>query len=1669
MSDLIKKNPWKDIAPYKTTDAANFKGRDEDIRKFSKILHQNDFSVLYAESGIGKTSFINAGIMPAFINTDYYFIRIEFPLEVLSPTNNVTNEDLANNLEAWLCNKIFPKKISEEYQIVGELFQELTEIESVAPELQHNLWWKLHAYKYQVEDNDVKPFIVFDQFEEVFQKASPVILNELFAILDSLSSRIPPRVVLDRLYEFEEKGIYVSLDSSIDFKVLFSLRKEYLAEFDYWINDVYSNSQLLQSRMILLPFTKAQAEEVIVQQTIDGEPVDTLVDIKDDILALFEQRSLYSTLNTRNKNSYEAFLLSVVCSRLYVIAQSAHKDRLAKVDMVNINLQELILNFYNESIGDSIPKRHLRIIEEELVDNLGERNRIKLTTEKLSAINFKERYLDGLKKKHIVKSSDGYVELIHDRVAEAIYQKRKNDNKKQWFLLQRVILSCIILFFTGISLKWAWSTSFETSYDSREFIRKEWKTPIDYNFEISDPYVESVIIENKKGKSSTIRNCPNLTNVEIENRKSSLDLHIINCPKLHSLSIPNSITELSGRISWCLNLHYIRLPENIKSISKYLFRDLDSLEIEVPESAKNTFRWENKILWNLKSKEIIYAQKNADPWVLFPKELEHLDSLKVNYSRVIRNARNEKPKIEIIGSTIVAVNLYNNDTIDLSDSIYNGIKSIGEKAFYNARILREIKLPPHLKNIEDNAFAGCTSLQQIDFPESLDEIGNGAFVNCTNLTEVMLPNTLSNLGRYAFSGCSRLKRLHLPDSIELESSGFYKGIYTQFEGCDSLSKVSFTERSLFKEKKQNVFYKDMPFIVLSTKNNYDDSSLTMRNDILTHSFRINNSLWSQDIKVMNRKRHVAYLYYKGIQTDRSPIIFYPNSIEYLPLVRNDVTFIGNQKLRELHIANTSPRRFQINLPDIVKSNITLYVPYGCKKYYEIPDFSSFKEIKEDSFFLRIKNILFEMISNSLRQSYVLYFICTFIIIAVFIYIYVFYRKKYLKKYSNTNIRKEVLHGKSLLIACSTLFVFLLTWMSVYWSIYFAFEYRPIWAMIFGHLLGVVGALFSTWILVFVRNADVWIAVKSGFNHLIAKSRALTFREIMILLNLESKKMWNGIILFVKRRYKSIIAMLLMVIIVGIYYHKHQSWSDAIYKTELRLSDDTNKETIRQAESLLYNSIPRWKFLLSKDQQDGVRGIYEGMFDTIPNYKVLNEYTPKGHIGSIQSVAISHNNEHLVVTGSGDDTAIIWDALTGDTIRTLRGHKSNINSVAFSHNDSLVVTGSSDNTAIIWNALTGDTIHTLRGHKGSIYSVAFSHNDSLVITTGSYDDTAIIWDALTGYIIRRIPFNDNIKWASFNRNASQAFIATDEDVYVNNGEKSTKVINAVDKFFNESPITVLESENNPHAYVSNNGNALVWNTLTGETLHSLSIDGYAVYTQDGKYMAYGNQERSPQIYEFSKGNTIPIKGEHKNDIKFMAFSHNGEYLATGSSDSTTIIWSTLSGDSLYTLHGHKDQIETLAFSHDDKYIVTVSKDDTAIIWNILTGDSICSWKSDTNIDIALFTTDNKNVILGSSKNPIYKISNWKTGDSFRIKDTKLSYQVKRFSPDCKYAIGDDGRIFDVNTENMLHKIQCQNVNEIYFASKEGEYYLVFNKAIKKVKLLSLSDWIEICHESLMPVH
>ena len=57
----------------------------------------------------------------------------------------------------------------------------------------------------------------------------------------------------------------------------------------------------------------------------------------------------------------------------------------------------------------------------------------------------------------------------------------------------------------------------------------------------------------------------------------------------------------------------------------------------------------------------------------------------------------------------------------------------------------------------------------------------------------------------------------------------------------------------------------------------------------------------------------------------------------------------------------------------------------------------------------------------------------------------------------------------------------------------------------------------------------------------------------------------------------------------------------------------------------------------------------------------------------------------MATGSQDNTAKTWDALTGDEFLTLKGHSQEVTSVAFSPDGRSVLTGSLDGTLILWLA------------------------------------------------------------------------------------------------------------------------------------------------------------------------------------------------------------------------------------------------------------------------------------------------------------------------------------------------------------------------------------------------
>jgi len=72
---------------------------------------------------------------------------------------------------------------------------------------------------------------------------------------------------------------------------------------------------------------------------------------------------------------------------------------------------------------------------------------------------------------------------------------------------------------------------------------------------------------------------------------------------------------------------------------------------------------------------------------------------------------------------------------------------------------------------------------------------------------------------------------------------------------------------------------------------------------------------------------------------------------------------------------------------------------------------------------------------------------------------------------------------------------------------------------------------------------------------------------------------------------------------------------------------------------------------------------------------------------------------LLASGSGDSTVKIWDATTGECIKTLSVNSYSVNSVSF-NNQGLLAIGSSDSTVKIWDVTAGERNRPLNGHDNA---------------------------------------------------------------------------------------------------------------------------------------------------------------------------------------------------------------------------------------------------------------------------------------------------------------------------------------------------------------------------------
>uniref|UniRef100_A0AAY4ENX0 Peroxin-7 n=1 Tax=Denticeps clupeoides TaxID=299321 RepID=A0AAY4ENX0_9TELE len=140
------------------------------------------------------------------------------------------------------------------------------------------------------------------------------------------------------------------------------------------------------------------------------------------------------------------------------------------------------------------------------------------------------------------------------------------------------------------------------------------------------------------------------------------------------------------------------------------------------------------------------------------------------------------------------------------------------------------------------------------------------------------------------------------------------------------------------------------------------------------------------------------------------------------------------------------------------------------------------------------------------------------------------------------------------------------------------------------------------------------------------------------------------------------------------------------------------------------------------------------------------------------VTWSENNEHVLVTGGGDGTVQLWDTANPQgPLQVLKEHTQEVYSVDWSQTraETLVVSGSWDHTAKVWDPERPHSLSTLQGHEGVIYSTIWSPHIPGCFASASGDGTLRVWDMKAGVCRLVIPAHQaeilTCDWCKYDQN------------------------------------------------------------------------------------------------------------------------------------------------------------------------------------------------------------------------------------------------------------------------------------------------------------------------------
>ena len=123
-------------------------------------------------------------------------------------------------------------------------------------------------------------------------------------------------------------------------------------------------------------------------------------------------------------------------------------------------------------------------------------------------------------------------------------------------------------------------------------------------------------------------------------------------------------------------------------------------------------------------------------------------------------------------------NCYELSSINIPDSV----TSINRYAFRYCYKLPSIVIPSGVTTVDEGLFQDCYCLSEIKIPDGVTSIGYTAFQNCRGLSEIKIPNSVTIINESAFRNCSGLLEIKIPDGVTSIMAN-------TFNGCKNLANV----------------------------------------------------------------------------------------------------------------------------------------------------------------------------------------------------------------------------------------------------------------------------------------------------------------------------------------------------------------------------------------------------------------------------------------------------------------------------------------------------------------------------------------------------------------------------------------------------------------------------------------------------------------------------------------------------------------------------------------------------------------------------------------------------------------------------------------------------------------------------------------------------------------